>query len=153
MLYSKYCEYVIRALSYLSQQKNRDEFIMVKEIAEKTNLPYHFLSKIFQNLATTNWVNSKKGKKGGFTIAVDSKSISLMDIIEWSDGIQNFDNCILGEKECGITKHCTLLEKCSKLRDEITEFFKTTTINDLNECYLDSTNVEYDYAGLASKPL
>ena len=153
MLYSKYCEYVIRALSYLSQHKNRDEYIMVKEIAEKTNLPYHFLSKIFQNLATTNWVNSKKGKKGGFTIAVDSKSISLMDIIEWSDGIRKFDNCILGEKECEIINQCMLEKKCFKLRNEITDFFKTTTINDLDECCFESNEIDYDYAGLANKPL
>jgi Rrf2 family protein len=153
MLYSKYCEYVIRALSYLSQQNNRDEYIMVKEIAEKTNLPYHFLSKIFQNLATTDWVNSKKGKKGGFTIAVDSKSISLMDIIEWSDGIHNFDNCILGEKECGINEHCILVKRCSRLRDDITDFFKSTTINDLKECNFENAEIDYNYAGLASKPL
>ena len=95
----------------------------------------------------------EEGKKGGFTIAVDSKSISLMDIIEWSDGIHNFDNCILSEKECGISKHCSLLEKCSKLRDDITEFFKTTTIYDLNECNFDNSEVSYDYASLSSKPL
>jgi len=134
MLYSKYCEYVIRALSYLSLHKKRDKYIMVKEVADETNIPYHFLSKIFQNLASANWVESKKGKKGGFTIAVDSNSISLMDIIEWSDGNHVFDNCILGERECALENDCKLQKKCFKLRDDMTGFFKTTTIRDLTEC-------------------
>jgi Rrf2 family protein len=134
VLYSKYCEYVIRALSYLSLHDKRDEYIMVKEIAEETHIPYHFLSKIFQNLATTNWVESKKGKKGGFTIAVDDKTISLMDIIEWSDGSNTFDNCILGERECELDTQCKLQHKCTGLRKDIISFFESTTIRDVSEC-------------------
>jgi len=57
MLYSKYCEYVIKALSYLTVYGKPDKYVMVREISEKVNIPYHFLSKIFQDLASTNWVN------------------------------------------------------------------------------------------------
>jgi Rrf2 family iron-sulfur cluster assembly transcriptional regulator len=133
MLYSKYCEYVIKALAYLSLYSNKDKYIMVREISNKLGIPYHFLSKIFQDLSTTKWVISKKGKNGGFTLAADPAQLTLMDIIKWSDGIHNFNKCVLGDRECGQDYKCTLHNKCSDLRNRITEFFDTMTIYDVSE--------------------
>jgi Rrf2 family protein len=131
MLYSKYCEYVIKALSYLSLYGKEDKYIMVREISENTNIPYYFLSKIFQDLVAKDWVISKKGKNGGFAIAIDPNKLTLMDIITWSDGIHNFSKCILSDKECGTGFKCSLHNKCSYLRNEITDFFDTMTIKDV----------------------
>jgi Rrf2 family iron-sulfur cluster assembly transcriptional regulator len=133
MLYSKYCEYVIKALAYLSLYSNKDKYIMVREISNELGIPYHFLSKIFQNLSTTKWVISKKGRNGGFTLAADPAQLTLMDIIKWSDGIHNFNKCVLGDRECGQDYKCTLHNKCSDLRNRITEFFDTMTIYDVSE--------------------
>jgi Rrf2 family iron-sulfur cluster assembly transcriptional regulator len=133
MLYSKYCEYVIKALAYLSLYSNKDKYIMVREISNELGIPYHFLSKIFQDLTTTKWVISKKGKNGGFTLAADPAKLTLMDIIIWSDGIHNFNKCVLGDRECGQDYKCTLHNKCSELRNRITEFFDTMTIHDVSE--------------------
>lgn len=133
MLYSKYCEYVIKALAYLSLYSNKDKYIMVREISNELGIPYHFLSKIFQDLSTTKWVISKKGKNGGFTLAADPAKLTLMDIIIWSDGIHNFNKCVLGDRECGQDYKCTLHNKCSDLRNRITEFFDTMTIHDVSE--------------------
>jgi Rrf2 family protein len=133
MLYSKYCEYVIKALAYLSLYSDKDKYIMVREISNKLGIPYHFLSKIFQDLSTTKWVISKKGKNGGFTLAADPLQLTLMDIIKWSDGIHNFNKCVLGDRECGQDYKCTLHNKCSDLRNRITEFFDTMTIYDVSE--------------------
>jgi Rrf2 family protein len=134
MLYSKYCEYSIIALAYLYSKKDVDKYIMVREISEKTKIPHYFLSKIFQDLANTEWVISKKGRNGGFVIAVDGKKLRLMDIIEWSDGIQGFNDCIIGgNDECGRDLRCTMHHKCSDLRNRITSFFETMTIYDVTE--------------------
>jgi Rrf2 family iron-sulfur cluster assembly transcriptional regulator len=134
MLYSKYCEYVIKALSYMSLYQKPDKYIMVREISEKTNIPYHFLSKIFQDLATTNWVTSKKGKSGGFILNIDGRKLNLLDIIKWSDGIHNFNTCILGGRVCGSDDYkCTFHNKCSQLRNDITNFFEKMTIHDVGK--------------------
>lgn len=106
---------------------------MVREISSKLGIPYHFLSKIFQDLSVTKWVISKKGKNGGFTLAADPTQLTLMDVITWSDGIHNFNKCVLGDRECGHDYKCTLHNKCSSLRNNITEFFDTMTIYDVSE--------------------
>ena len=134
MMYSKYCEYSIRALTYLYAKTQSDKYVMVKEISEKTNIPYHFLSKIFQDLANTNWVVSKKGKNGGFAMSIDGKKLKLMDIIQWSDGINGFNKCIIGgERVCGRDNRCLMHHRCSELRNQITSFFETMSIYDVAE--------------------
>ena len=134
MLYSKYCEYSIRALSYLYACAQREKYVMVKEISEKTNIPHHFLSKIFQDLANTDWVISKKGKNGGFTMAVDGKQIKLMDIIRWSDGDQSLKKCVIGgDNECGRDDRCLMHHRCSELRNQIMSFFETMSLYDVAE--------------------
>lgn len=138
MLYSKYCEHVIKALSYLNLHSHEDKYIMVREIADKTNIPYYFLSKIFQDLTTTNWVVSKKGKHGGFILAIDGKRLTLFEIIRWSDGEQIFNRCVLGDNVCSGDYECTLHNKCSQLRNDITDFFHTMTIDDVSEINLEA---------------
>jgi len=133
MLYSKYCEYAIKALAYLSDAESDEKYTMVREVSKNLNIPYHFLSKIFQDLATTNWVISKKGKRGGFSLSVDPKKLTLLDIIKWSDGIHNFDKCVLGEHTCGENFKCSLHNRCSTLRIYITDFFDTMTVQDVAE--------------------
>jgi Rrf2 family protein len=106
---------------------------MVREISEKTRIPQHFLSKIFQDLTTTSWVSSKKGKNGGFVFAADSRKLTLLDVINWSDGIHNFNQCILGDKMCGADFECDVHRKCCKLRMDIADFFGNMTISDYSD--------------------
>ena len=131
MLYSKYCEYVIKSLAYLSNYGDKDKYVMVREISNNLNIPHHFLSKIFQDLTTTNWVVSKKGKNGGFSLSVDPDKLTLLDIIKWSDGIHNFNKCVLGDHTCGENYRCSLHNRCSSLRNYITDFFDTMTVRDV----------------------
>jgi Rrf2 family transcriptional regulator, iron-sulfur cluster assembly transcription factor len=137
MLYSKYCEYVIKALSYLSHHSSEDHYVLVREISERTKIPYHFLSKIFQDLNSTNWVISKKGRNGGFTFSTDCKRLTLLDIIKWSDGPDTLNQCVLGMRDCGHDHRCSLHRKCSTLRNTITDFFSNMTVYDVTEIGLE----------------
>jgi Rrf2 family nitric oxide-sensitive transcriptional repressor len=135
MLYSKSCEYSIRALTYLSANAQKKKYTLVKEISEKTNIPYAYLYKIFHDLTNnTKWIASKKGRNGGFTMAVESHKIKLMDIIKLCDGVQTVNKCILGGgKECLKDLKCNMHADCSNILDEITAFFEKMTLNDIAE--------------------
>jgi Rrf2 family protein len=131
MLYSKYCEYSIRALAYLGANREKKNYLLVKEISEKTNIPCAYLHKIFQDLANnTNWIVSKKGRNGGITMAVDSKKVKLMDIIKLCDGVQTIDKCVLGwNKKCKKNSKCSLHDQCSYILNEITAFYEKMTLD------------------------
>lgn len=131
MLYSKYCEYSIRALAYLGANSQKKGYLLVKEISEKTNIPCAYLHKIFQDLASnTNWIVSKKGRNGGVTMSIESRKIKMMDIIKLCDGVQTIRNCIFGgEKECKTHPKCKMYENCSYILNEITTFYEKTTLD------------------------
>ena len=131
MLYSKYCEYVIRALTYLGANSQKNDYLLVKEISEKTNIPCAYLHKIFRDLVCkTNWIVSKKGRNGGVTLAIDRKKINMMGIIKLCDGVQTFKKCLLGgEKECKQHPKCKMYDSCSYILNEITAFYGKMTLD------------------------
>lgn len=132
ILNSKASEYIVRALVYLSKQ-DRDKYVMVKTISEYTDIPQPYLSKLFQDLAKTDWIQSKKGKNGGVKLIGDTSKITLYDLISFNDGYRVMDRCIFGHKECQETYECTLHGKCNHIKKEIQDFLHNTTINDFSK--------------------
>lgn len=130
MLYSRPCEYALRALTYLSSQ-DEEGLSRVHEIAEAEDLPAPFLAKLLQQLARTGILNSVKGPKGGFELARAAKDISLMEIVSAVDGIEGFNRCAVGLAECSDTAPCPLHETWKPLRDQINNYLSEQSLADL----------------------
>ena len=70
--------YAIEALACLA--RNGAESMLVREIAELTDMPLPYLSKIFRRLADGGIVESKRGYKGGVKLSRPPGEISLLQI-------------------------------------------------------------------------
>ena len=70
--------YAIEALACLA--RNGAESMLVREIAELTDMPFPYLSKIFRRLADGGIVESKRGYKGGVKLSRPPGEISLLQI-------------------------------------------------------------------------
>src|ERR1035437_10169057 len=115
VIFSKKCEYGLPAVLYLAAHVARVT-IPAEEIAGKLSIPREFVSKILQSLTESGIVNSQKGKSGGFSIAKDPKRIKLIDIVSAIDGLDMFNNCVLGFPNCNPDNPCPLHHKWGKLR-------------------------------------
>jgi len=58
----------------------------VKHIAERQAIPPRFLEQIFQELKKAGIVTSKRGPRGGYTLARPASEISMGDIIRTLEG-------------------------------------------------------------------
>ncbi len=106
MLYSKAAEYAIRAMVYLAEQ-TPGELIQLKDVAEKEDVPFHFLAKTMQILSRKGLVRSHRGPRGGFTLSRKPEEITLYDIVDPIDHIANYDEiCILGIDVCSDEASC-----------------------------------------------
>jgi Rrf2 family protein len=76
--YSQTTGYAIEALACLA--RHRPDIMLVREIAELTEIPPPYLSKIFQRLAEAGIVESKRGYKGGVKLAAAPDQLSLLRI-------------------------------------------------------------------------
>lgn len=85
MIYSRTAEYAIRALVFLARVPE-GKYAMAKTIAEREQMPAHFLAKILQDMAHKGFLRSNKGPSGGFSLRIPAAQIRLLQVIEALDG-------------------------------------------------------------------
>ncbi len=73
------------AVAYVAKN-GKDGPVMSMEIAKTYDFPLAFLLKIMQQMVMANILISKRGPRGGFTLARPAKDVSMLDIIEAVDG-------------------------------------------------------------------
>jgi len=126
--------YAIRAVIYLALKGNNESKIGIKQISKELDIPTPFLGKILQTLAKHKILVSTKGPHGGFGLGKSSYDISLMDIVEVIDGLDDFNSCILGLKTCNDDQqHCSIHRNYAAIREQLKELFHTESIGGLAE--------------------
>ncbi len=124
--------YAIRAVIYLALNGKEDSKIGIKQISKELDIPTPFLGKILQTLAKHKLLSSTKGPHGGFGMGKDPYDISLMDIVEVIDGLDDFNACVLGLKTCSDDHvHCSIHRNYAALREELKQLFQTENIGSL----------------------
>lgn len=134
MIYSKTCQYAIRALNYLaSLEDKRPATIM--EVNAKTGVPQAYVAKIFQCLSHSRIVASKSGPNGGYFLRVDPNKLTLLQIINALDDISEspLSNCVMGQTECNDKSPCCLHTIWAKARSRMNKRLAKETILDTGQ--------------------
>ena len=132
VIFSKKCEIGLQAVLFLSTEE-KGKLFNAAEIARRVKQPKEFVSKVLQLLTAYGCVGSKKGKNGGFFLARQPNKIKLINIVEAIDGLDMFNNCVLGFPDCSMDKPCPVHDKWGKLRDEAFRMLSEETLEDLKE--------------------
>jgi Rrf2 family protein len=127
-MFSASCHYGLQAMFYIAAHCKDGCNIELKEIAEERDIPKHFLSKILQQLVRHKYLCSMKGPHGGFRLNQDPASIRLIDIVEAIDGVEIFDECGIGLKQCNEIDPCPIHDDFKLLREQVKELFQTKTL-------------------------
>ena len=118
-MFSKTCEYAIRAMIFIALKSKNGEKAGIKEIAKGIDSPEHFIAKILQDLSRKGMVQSLKGPNGGFYLDTDTLQFSLADIVRHTDGDSLFNGCGLGLKRCSESHPCPIHNQFKKVRNDI----------------------------------
>ena len=127
MLYSKTCEYAIRALSCLASE-GKNVWMHAKDISEKTGVPDAYICKIFQDLVRNGILKSRRGALGGFAYRVDPSQISLRRIVEIIDDTSILDDCVMGLDECSDDNACPLHPIWKKSKEQMLKKLETNKL-------------------------
>lgn len=132
MMFSKACEYAIRAVVCVAGCGQEGQRLGLKEIAERTDSPEAFTAKILQKLSHEGVVLSMKGPGGGFEIPPElAKRTKLSDIVTIIDGNGIYTGCALGLSQCDETKPCPLHDHFLRIREDLQRMLESTSIHDL----------------------
>jgi len=130
MIYSKTCEYAVRALAFLAE-KPVSEKTRVPEICAETGAPAPYLSKIFQCLVTAGILASHRGARGGFSFTRDPKRVSVMEIIEAVDSLEPWSECMMGLSRCDDKTACPIHDIWKQAKTKMTKKFRQTKLTDM----------------------
>ena len=132
-IFSKTCEYAMRAVFFIAHKTADGGRVGIKEIATGIDSPEHFLAKVLQNLSRRGIVQSVKGPNGGFYMDVESLKRPLANIVEAVGGNDIFTGCGLGLKQCSEINPCPLHHNFKTIRIQIHELLENTSISEFNE--------------------
>ncbi|WP_278035021.1 RrF2 family transcriptional regulator [Flavobacterium nitratireducens] len=131
-MFSKTCEYGIRATIFIASESYQNNRVGLKDIAKKIDSPEAFTAKILQILTKSNIINSIKGVGGGFEIPKEKMSqIKLSQIVTALEGDAVFTGCGLGLSHCSETHPCPVHEKFKSIRNELAFMLKNTNLEEL----------------------
>lgn len=129
-MFSKACEYGIRAVLYIAEQSQIDRRPNITEIAKAVDSPEPFTAKICQQLARDKIILSKKGPNGGFYLDKNSK-MKLADIVISIDGNSIFENCGLGLPQCSDAHPCPVHHQFMEVREKLQAMCQENYIMDM----------------------
>lgn len=136
-IFSKTCEYALRAVLYIAKRSEQGHKSGIKEIAQEINSPEHFLAKILQKLSREGLIQSAKGPNGGFYLEKEDFNRPLAEIVEAVEGKELFVGCAMGLSYCSETNPCPLHHDFKQIRDNLACVLKTTSIGQFNQGLID----------------
>lgn len=131
-MFSKACEYGIRAAVYVALRSLEGERASVGEIAEGTGSPTAFTAKVLQQLARGSILDSARGPGGGFRIGEQKMAtVTLGEIVAAIDGGSIYEGCALGLDRCSAERPCPLHDRFVGIRDDLKLMLGDTSLYEL----------------------
>jgi len=132
-MFSKTCEYAIRAMIFIAQKSKDGNRVGIKEIASGIDSPEHFIAKILQDLSRRKLLQSVKGPNGGFYLDDETLQCSLASIVKVIDGDSLFTGCGLGLKQCSETHPCPIHHEFKSVRKSIQTMLENARLGEFTE--------------------
>ncbi|MCQ9636693.1 Rrf2 family transcriptional regulator [Chryseobacterium sp. WG14] len=140
-MFSKTCEYALRALIYIAQQSKNGGRVGIKDIAKSISSPEHFIAKILQDLSRKGFVQSAKGPNGGFYMDQQNLNNTIADIVREIDGDKLFSGCGLGLEQCSETHPCPLHDQFKSIRTNLRIMLESSKI----QAFVDNLDLKLTY--------
>jgi Rrf2 family protein len=119
---SKKADYALISLAYLAEHP--DHVVSAREIAESCGLPLPLLMNILKVLHQRGILRSTRGATGGYKIASDLSQLSLMELNDLVERVEN------GSHEPAATK-LALHGPAQALQYRLIRFMKDVSVADL----------------------
>ena len=130
---SKRGEYALRALIDLGiAQELKRPLLQITELADKERLPVKFLEQILTQLRLAGYIETKRGKHGGYLIRKPMDTIRMGDVIRLIDGplapIACVSQTAYKRCTCPDETHCGLRMLMHDVRNAISDILDRYTL-------------------------
>lgn len=125
-------EYSILALLYLARQP-QDHFVKVDEIVAACDIPKKYLELLLMHLRQSRIIKTRRGKQGGYQLALPANQISLASVIRLMDGALAPTESVSTYfySDTPISKEPGMVAVFREIRDYISQKLEKLTLKDL----------------------
>jgi len=116
VLFSKTQEYALQALIHLAVTP--EDFHLNRDLAAHLNLPGPYLAKVLKRFTQLGYLDSAKGRGGGYRIHQRALQASVGEIVAAADGTPR-EGCILGLLKCTDQVACPLHDRWLVVRAKL----------------------------------
>ena len=127
--FSKTQEYAVQALIHLALTPT--VFRLNRDVAEQLDVPGPYLAKVLKRFAQFGYLDSAKGRGGGYRIRKRALDAPVSEVMAVADGHDPFDGCILGLARCSDHTACPIHDKWMPLRAKVAVLFGNETVADM----------------------
>lgn len=133
MILSQKCQYALRAIYEITLRQD-DWPVKSSEIAEAQAIPPRFLENILAQLKQGGFIDSRRGKEGGYMLADPRRDITVGEIIRFIQGPLVPVHCMTDAPgTCEFYGDCPFHSMWERARQAVISVYDSTTVRDLIE--------------------
>lgn len=123
-------DYALKAV--LDLALHHGELVTIHELAKRTDIPIKFLEQVLLDLKRGGFLESRRGKIGGYLLAKPPAKITVGQVIKFIDGPLEPINCIGGNYAgCGDVYKCVFRQIWQRVAVSTAEIVDNITFEDL----------------------
>lgn len=132
MAVTQKCQYALRALFELARREGTGA-VPAGEIAESQAIPKRFLEVILHQLRQGGFVDSQRGKEGGFYLAKPAAEVGVGAVIRFMDGPISPVDCHRDRPghDCPLRGQCVFRGLWDQAREALERVYDTRSLRDL----------------------
>ncbi|AWM41075.1 HTH-type transcriptional repressor NsrR [Gemmata obscuriglobus] len=124
-MFSRTVEYALRAVVHLAHEAPKAR--TTAQIAEATQVPKDYLSKILQGLAKKGIVDTQRGVGGGVSLTKSPHDLTILDVVNAVEPIERITTCPLNLPNHG-PNLCPLHKRMDAAMALVEEAFRGSTL-------------------------
>ncbi len=123
--------YALRIMIDLAEQ-NTNEYIAMKEIAERQEISLKYIEKVMPLLVRENFLEGVHGKGGGYRLTRKPHEYIVGDILRATEGSLAPVACLdCNAEKCDRAESCRTLPMWKELDSRITSYLDSVKLSDL----------------------
>lgn len=132
---NKKVEYALISLKYMASRQNElgeEQLVSAREICDRFKTPFDTTAKVLQIMNNNGILNSTKGIKGGYSLAIPLHRITfsqLNHMIEGKESKKTF--CESSKGICDLYSICNIVSPLESLNQKINQYLSELTLAEL----------------------
>ncbi|HTF57900.1 MAG TPA: SUF system Fe-S cluster assembly regulator [Planctomycetota bacterium] len=123
-------DYGIMLLTIIARERN-GATRSARELAARSRLPQPTVSKLLKALAHGGLLETRRGVRGGFTLAKPAEQVTVADIIAALEGPIGITECTAHPGQCGVEPMCPVRTNWRKINRAVLEALRGISLAEM----------------------